>query len=128
MQSKRKRMFFSFIISHFIFIVFIVSTATAVAQEEIKARMEARLPVIDALKAKGVVGENNRGYLEFRGAPERADIVTAENADRSALFSAIATREDTTQDFVGRRFAIKFRDLARPGEWFQDDAGTWRKK
>lgn len=113
-------------------LLFLVSLVTAISpargQEEVKARMAARLPVIDALKAKGAVGENNRGYLEFRGPAEKAEVVKAENADRSALFAGIAAQQGTTAEVVGRRFAVKFRDLARPGEWFQDDAGTWRKK
>lgn len=122
MQSKRGILFVVCMICHFIVI-------TAVwGQEDIKSRMEARLPVIDALKAKGVVGENNRGYLDFRGAKEKVDVVNAENADRSALFKRIAAQQGTTADIVGRRFAIKFRDLTRPGEWFQDDAGNWQRK
>ena len=113
-------------------LLFLVSLFPAIVpargQEDVKSRMASRLPVIDALKAKGAVGENNRGYLEFRGPAEKADVVSAENADRTALFEDIAARQGTTAEVVGRRFAVKFRDLARPGEWLQDDAGAWRKK
>jgi uncharacterized protein YdbL (DUF1318 family) len=122
MQPKRVAVLLSFMIVPFIFIT------AAWGQEGIKSRMEARLPVIDALKARGIVGENNRGYLEFRGPRENASVVEAENADRAALFQHIAAQQGTTADIVGRRFAIKFRDLTRPGEWYQDDAGAWRKK
>lgn len=122
MPLKRMTIFFSFMICNLVFM------AAVWGQEDIKSRTEARLPVIDALKAKGVVGENNRGYLEFRGAREKADVVNAENADRSELFRRIAVQQGTTADIVGRRFAIKFRGLTRPGEWFQNDDGNWQKK
>lgn len=113
-------------------LLILVSLFTAIVpargQEDVKARMAARLPVIDALKAKGAVGENNRGYLEFRGPAEKMEVVNAENADRTALFTSIAAQQGTTVAVVGRRFAVKFRDLTRPGEWFQNDTGIWRKK
>lgn len=106
----------------------VVVMGIAGAQEDIASRMEARLPVIDALKAKGIIGENNNGYLAFIGPRTRTDVVNAENADRAALFERIATQQGTTPDLVGRRFALKFRNLTRAGEWYQDDAGNWRKK
>ncbi len=122
MKSKHMTVLLSLMTVLFIFI------APAWGQEGIKSRMAERLPVIDALKAKGVVGENNRGYLTFRGPKEKADVVAAENQDRAALFQHIAAQQGTTPDIVGRRFAAKFRNLTRPGEWYQDDNGTWQKK
>ncbi|MGD9281988.1 MAG: DUF1318 domain-containing protein, partial [Desulfobacterales bacterium] len=51
--------------------------------DDIKTRMKQRLPVIKELKTKGIVGENNAGYLDFIGAKrENADVVAAENKDR----------------------------------------------
>lgn len=122
MPSKQVTLLLTIMICHVLLI------AAAWGQDDVKSRMEARIPVIDALKARGVVGENNSGYLEFRGPAEKAEVITAENADRSSLFGRIAAQQGTTAEIVGRRFAFKFRDLTRPREWFQDDAGTWRKK
>jgi len=50
-------------------------TVTAHAQDmnAVRQRMEQRLSSLDALKDKGLVGENNRGYLEARGALSPAD-------------------------------------------------------
>lgn len=33
--------------------------------DDIKARMKQRLPIIIDLKASGIVGENNKGYLDL---------------------------------------------------------------
>jgi len=122
MPSRIAILFFTFLLGH------VAVMGVVGAQEDITSRMEARLPVIDALKAKGVIGENNKGYLAFRGPRTQTDVVNAENTDRAALFKRIATQQGTTPDLVGHRFALKFRNLTRGGEWYQDDAGNWRKK
>ena len=95
----------------------------------IKQRMIERLPIIKELKAKGIVGENNRGYLEFVGAKkEGADVVNAENNDRKAVYGAIANQQGTTVDLVGKHRAIQIANKAQPGEWLQDANGKWYKK
>jgi len=110
------------------FIMGILFHIPAFAQD-IKERMKSRVPVINALKAKGIVGENNKGFLEFRGAQEKADVISAENADRAAVYAAIAAQQNTTPDLVGKRRAIQIRsEVAGPGEWLQDDSGNWYKK
>ena len=40
----------------------------------IKQRMIDRLPVINDLKARGIVGENNLGFLEFIGDQKEKDV------------------------------------------------------
>ncbi len=114
-------------------IVFLIFSALMIAApssfgEDIKARMKARLPAIDALKAQGIVGENNRGFLEFRGAPRQADILGAENADRKAVYEAIAAQTGITPELVGSRRAIQIREVAKPGEWLQDESGKWYRR
>ena len=97
--------------------------------EDAKSRMKARKPTIDLLKSKGVVGENNRGYLEFLGAnKEREDVVKAENADRRRAYAGIAKKENTTIKVVESNMAVFFAGKAKPGQWLQDKAGKWYKK
>lgn len=108
--------------------VMLTGATTAMGQQGIKERMKARLPVINDLKARGIVGENNRGFLEFRGLKEKADVVNAENADRAMVYEAIAKQQGTTADLVGKRRAIQIRELALSGEWLQDASGKWFKK
>jgi uncharacterized protein YdbL (DUF1318 family) len=97
--------------------------------EDIKEQMKARLPTIVDLKARGLVGENNKGYLELRSAArEQEDVVAAENRDRSQVYSAIAAQEGTTEQLVGERRAAQIGQKAAPGEWIQDSSGTWYQK
>jgi len=97
--------------------------------EETKGRMIARIPAIEALKAGGVVGEDNAGFLQFRGpAREQEDLVRAENEDRRFLYGEIARREKVTLELVGRRRALQIAERADPGHWLQDPSGAWYRK
>ncbi|MEE4358098.1 MAG: DUF1318 domain-containing protein [Desulfococcaceae bacterium] len=112
-----------------IFFVLGIFFQTAAFAEGIKERMKNRLPVINDLKDRGVIGENNKGFLEFRGPREKADVVNAENADRARVYGAIAKQQKTSAALVGKRRAIQIRnEVAGPGEWLQDDKGKWYKK
>jgi uncharacterized protein YdbL (DUF1318 family) len=96
---------------------------------DIKERMRDRLPVIKDLKTRGVIGENNKGYLEFmRGKSEKKEVVAAENKDRQIVYQAIAKKQGTTADLVGRRRAIQLAAKAEAGEWLQDAMGKWYRK
>ena len=100
-----------------------------VLADGIKDRMKARLPVINELKAQGIIGENNQGFLEFRGGQKpNADVIQAENADRAAVYKAIAQRQKTTPDFVGQARATQIADKEPAGFWVQDPGGGWKKK
>ena len=99
------------------------------SSSEIKQRMISRLPLIQALKDKGIVGENNKGFLEFIGGKkEGADVVQAENKDREEVYAAIAKQQGTTVEVVGKHRAIQITKNARAGEWLQDGKGKWYKK
>ncbi|MBR9986865.1 MAG: YdbL family protein [Desulfosarcina sp.] len=107
--------------------VFLFSASALCA--DIKARMKDRLPRIIELKAAGIVGENNQGFLAFIGGnqPEQA-LVDAENQDRQLVYGAIAKQQGTTADVVGRRRAMQIAENAKPGEWLQDAGGKWVQK
>ncbi len=96
---------------------------------DIKERMKARLPQINALKADGSIGENNRGYLDFMSTQKpQAQMVAAENKDRETVYRAIAQKKGSTTENVGRRRAIKIAASAKPGHWLQNDKGKWYQK
>jgi uncharacterized protein YdbL (DUF1318 family) len=107
--------------------VFLFSASAFCA--DIKARMKDRLPRIIELKAAGVIGEDNQGYLAFIGAnqSEKA-LVDAENQDRQLVYGAIAKQQGTTAAVVGQRRALQIADNAKPGEWLQDAGGKWVQK
>jgi uncharacterized protein YdbL (DUF1318 family) len=96
----------------------------------VKARIEQRLASVDALKDRGLIGENNRGFVEARGTVSAAEqrLVADENADRQAVYAAIAAKSNESADAVGRARAHKIAATARPGHWIQDAGGVWKKK
>ena len=103
--------------------------ATPASAGPLQDRMKARLPEIVALKSKGVIGETYQGYLAFVGQNrEGADIVAAENEDRKMLYQAIAQKTGATAEQVGRRAALKWKENLGPGEYFQNEDGSWMKK
>jgi len=115
-----------------LFLLAVLCIGSLVRAEDIgavKARMEQRLPQVQALKAQADVGENNRGYLEVRGgAGDAGAVVAAENQDRTVVYAEIAKRTNVSADQVGQARALKIAQRSRPGEWVQDEAGGWKKK
>ena len=107
-------------------------TVTAHAQDmnAVRQRMEQRLSSLDALKDKGLVGENNRGYLEARGALSPADssAVADEDAARGFVYAAIARQTGSNSDQVGRARAQKLVEMSKAGVWVQRATGEWARK
>lgn len=116
----------------FVAVLFLgVGVATLSAQDlgAVKARMAERLPKIDELKAKGAIGENNRGLAEVRGGDAAAAaVVSAENGDREKVYAAIAKQTGASADQVGRSRAKQIAANSAPGVWLQQEDGTWYKK
>jgi uncharacterized protein len=107
----------------------ILLTAANAWGQDIKTRMQDRLPVIVDLKARGVIGENNQGYLDMlAGQTEKKEIVAAENADRRTIYDQIARQTGTSAEIVGQRRALQIAEKAPSGEWLQNSAGTWYQK
>lgn len=108
----------------------------------IQERMRQRLPQINELKAAGLIGENNRGYLEPLGEDleaaeeelkeeeleKRKTLITKENEDRKKVYTLIAKKVGTTPELVGRRRARQIAEAAVPGVWIQTSEGDWIKK
>ena len=95
----------------------------------LKEEMRARQPKINRLKADGIIGENNRGHLEYRGDEEpRKGLIEAENQDRDTVYRAIAQQQNTDSDNVGRRRAAQIADRAPAGTWLQNNQGEWYRK
>jgi uncharacterized protein YdbL (DUF1318 family) len=115
----------------FVCLALLGTAATMQAEDlgSIRARMEQRLSQIDALKAKGALGENNRGFLEVRAAAPGADAVAlAENNDRTTVYTAVAQKTGATADTVGRARAGKIAAISPAGVWLQHETGGWYKK
>lgn len=95
----------------------------------IKERMIQRLPLIADLKTKGIIGEDNHGYLGFVTATKvHEDVIAAENNDRKAVYTHFAQQQKTTVDVVEKIQANRKAEKANPGEFFQNPDGAWIKK
>ena len=107
----------------------ILSTIGSAWAQGIKERLRARLPEITALKSKGIVGENNQGYLTLLKQPAGAKAtVAAENHDRRTIYTAIAKKQGTTPELVGQRRALQIAQKANPGTMIQGADGKWRQQ
>ncbi len=110
-------------------ILAVVLTGTGSFAGDIKARMRARIPAIDALKVQGIIGEDNRGFLSFVGERRAEEtVVAAENKDRDTIYRGIARQTETSADVVGNLRAIQIAQKGKSGHWFQDPDGRWYKK
>jgi len=108
--------------------IFIVAVTNAMADSPLE-RMDNRAPEIIELKGKGIIGENNTGYIEFVGETrEKQALVEAENADRKLVFSEIAQKNGVSIEEVGSQYARKRTEMAGPGEWLQNETGEWYQK
>jgi uncharacterized protein YdbL (DUF1318 family) len=129
MTMRRYSLFYA-IITFFVLAVFSTEGMCFAGSDDIKARMQARLPTIVQMKADNIIGENNKGFIEFipGAAAKMQDVVSAENKDRQTVYEAIAKQQGTTAELVGQRRAIQIVEKAGPGEWLQDDSGKWYRK
>jgi uncharacterized protein YdbL (DUF1318 family) len=93
---------------------------------------KARFAELKALKAQGLVGESNHGYVKALDGDKAAKtLVAAENEDRKTVYLAIVEQNDLGQGAlatVESVFAGVQRDKASSGEKVQDVSGEWVTK
>lgn len=107
-------------------ILFMVNTLHAAS---VKDRMAARIPALTTLKDKGKIGEDNRGYLQYRSKDKpNQQLIKDENNDRNLVYKAIAKKQKVKADLVGQRRAKMIADKGRSGHLFQKSDGSWYKK
>ena len=95
----------------------------------VKTRMTQRLSKLDELKAKGLLGENNHGFVELRGHDTAAgDVMAGENRDRGEVYAALAKQTGGTAEQVGKARAKQLAASSAAGVWLQREDGTWYKK
>lgn len=99
--------------------------------ETIKQNMIRRLPRINELKKQGQIGENRNGFLavvrEKLGAADQ-NLLEAENADRKAVYAAIARQQGTSSELVGQLRAKKIYEQANSGEFLMKEDGSWGQR
>ncbi len=107
--------------------------------------MKARLPQLDALRDRGVVGETNQGLVTIRdkgkaGGQDEA-LVKAENGNRKLVITAMAKailklnkQPESKEAFAqvlpkaAATYADAKREAAKPGWWMQLANGRWVQK
>lgn len=110
-------------------ILFLLLLSPCALADAIKDRMLQRLPAIADLKTKGIIGENNRGYLGYvTGNRILEDVIAAENADRKTVYEIFAKQQNTSLDVVETVQGARKAEKANPGEFYQNREGQWVKK
>jgi uncharacterized protein YdbL (DUF1318 family) len=115
-----------------------INITTPAIRSLVQSRQQ-RYSSLVPLFAAGALGENSRGLLEVRPAPElalqdkaRANTLSAqENRDRQQLYAELAKANNIPADKVtdiARIFAEVNRQKARAGWWIQTQDGAWKKK
>ncbi|WP_299977385.1 YdbL family protein [Desulfobacula sp.] len=114
---------------HVLIIVCLVVSSQFALADGIKERMKQRLPVIADLKAKGIIGEDNKGYLGFvTDTRVHEGVIAADNKDRKMIYSHFAKQQNTSLNVVEKVQAKRKAERAKPGEFFQNPDGSWHKK
>lgn len=85
---------------------------------------------IHSAKDQGLVGEANTGYLAAVGSPsaEVRALVADVNRKRRAEFQRTAEKTGATLEQVQFRFWELAVQRTRPGHYYQDRQGNWKKK
>lgn len=105
---------------------------SARSMQDIKKCMADRLPIVNELKQKQWIGENNQGFLEVLKSEKVSDkqkkVVEAENVDRKIIYAKIADQVDATVKLVGQQRAKSIREQSAPGIMIQRPDGTWTEE
>ncbi|MCK5312233.1 MAG: YdbL family protein [Desulfobacteraceae bacterium] len=102
---------------------------SAIFAQGVKERMKERRPAINKLKTEGIIGETFQGYLVFLSEnSQNQEIIDNENMDRKKIYSYIAKKEGATLELVGQRRAKKIAEMAKPGQFLQNEDGSWYQK
>ena len=112
--------------------LFLLALFVQAESAELKERFLQRKPLLENMKNQGWVGENNLGFLSFRGSAgqskENTQVVQSENEDRKTVYAEIAAKVNTSVADVGKRRAAQIAALAAVGQWLQDADGNWYQK
>ncbi len=102
---------------------------------QIKQALENRRDRFDELedwKAKGVIGENNNGYVALlQDNAEAERLAIEENADRKIIYEAIVEQNNLGPDslnIVEKVFARVQREKAEAGHKIQKESAAWITK
>ncbi|MDD5262929.1 MAG: DUF1318 domain-containing protein [Methylacidiphilales bacterium] len=100
-----------------------------------KERRFNRRGEVQALKNGRIIGESNVGQLVIREKPADAEyaayvqrVVQEENTDRQSEFKEKSNELKKPLDVYIKEFAANTRSASFPGEWVQEEDGTWHRR
>jgi len=97
--------------------------------KESAIRRRDRHDALEAFQARGVIGENAKGFVEIRIADSAAEaLVTAENRDRLIIFEGVAKKNGTSVEDVRAIYAKNLQEDAPTGTPVQSADGSWAIK
>ena len=95
---------------------------------------KARSPELRALKTKGVIGENNRGFIEVLKpvlTPKGKSLIEAENLDRKFIYETVVRQNHLGPEGLAKveeQYAKTRRERAKKGDRIQLPSGKWARK
>ncbi len=103
------------------------------SEEGLKQAMAGRNKAVRALLDTKLAGEAHTGLLAARGtlSPAQQKLLSDENADRSALYTAEAKRKGVTEAEVSVAYYLARLGHAEPGDWYEKlnkASGQWEWK
>ena len=118
-----------------------LKTITPAIQKALNHR-KMRSHKLQALKAKGVIGENSLGFVRvlksrswfariFKPSNKAKILVKKENQDRKLIYNTIVQQNHLKPDQivqVEKEFSKVRRDRAKPGDFIQQPSGKWVQK
>ena len=94
---------------------------------------KSRVLVFQVLKAKGLIGENNEGFITILKPtqPKEKSLVEAENRDRKFIYDTVVAQNHLGPEGLAKveeEFAKTRRDRAKKGNLIQLPSGKWVRK
>lgn len=108
----------------------------------LKARMKSRFRDLSRLRDAGIVGETFDGLVAVRNPADAkklldpknkergtiGDLLSAEVADRRALYAHLAKELKVPADKIGKQNGIRNLNKAKPEHWFRLAGGKWAQR
>ena len=104
------------------------------AVQKVLNNRKSRSHELQALKAKGLIGENNKGFIEVLKPslqPKAKSLVEAENHDRKFIYDTVVMQNHLGSEGlakVEKEFAKTRRGRSRKGDLIQLPSGKWARK
>ena len=110
-----------------------LKTKTPAVQKVLNHR-KARSPELQTLKSKGLIGENNKGFLTVlkpSHQPNEKSLIDAENQDRKLIYNTVVAQNHLGSGSLAKveaEFAKTRHERAGKGNFIQMPSGKWIQK